>query len=482
MTINLVIEKITLLIQPNRIYRVQIFKMRAILQLFIFLGLSITLIAQPGGGGGVGIGGLYDKELKPIDLENSKLSIRKFISVNGEYVEYFQKNDSNKKIKCSSLGMHPNDYKYGDLSNNLTLVLFYMEDTMIIKFPNVMRSHPMGACEILDSVILREGIFNTEEKVVEFNQFKYRKSITDNTPYSKLNNENTAFLKMPIKSTQKIKNNPVIINNYKDSLILNFDFQSHGNFKYIDTFPKWDSLAVFINSCPTLKFEIKVHSDIYGHDERNKRISEQKAKDIEEYLLGKGVNPEQIQSRGIGEEEYLFAEWHNEKSNVSADKSIPTNARIELKFYGDTLPNHFYKLDSTGIKDGYWSEGCYNNKVFKGFYNNGLRISTWQEINFTKVKKNEFVFYDYGDGRKDSLPEYKTQYSAFYHQDRCKEEYKIKDGWNKLYTSCKFILAEGEFKCGDYIKNGKIYIYTANSELIRVCVIKNFKYYGAGQP
>jgi len=57
------------------------------------------------------------------------------------------------------------------------------------------------------------------------------------------------------------------------------------------------------------------------------------------------VDEKQLTAKGMGKEEYLFTDWHKDLK-VVPENIAPTNARIEIKFMCDTLPEHFYQLDT----------------------------------------------------------------------------------------------------------------------------------------
>lgn len=272
---------------------------------------------------------------------------------------------------------------------------------------------------------------------------------------------------------------------FTDSLLLNgvsFSFDKVEITK--ESFIHLDSLADVLIKNTGMKIEIEVHSDIRGNDKYNLLLSEKRADGLKGYLVKKGIHESRLIAIGKGETELLFSDWYKDKQ-TDPENSAPSNERIEIKFTCDTLPEHFYQLDSVGVKNGYWADRKKVNQekyIEKGLYKNGKRFGQWQRTTMTGPEKNKTEFIDY---RQDTLTKFSNQeyvgyVSYFYDKSRCTGKENIKDGYNKLYDDEKRLVADGEFKC-NMIWNGKIYIYTAGSFLVKICIVKGGKYVGNGQ-
>jgi outer membrane protein OmpA-like peptidoglycan-associated protein len=64
---------------------------------------------------------------------------------------------------------------------------------------------------------------------------------------------------------------------------------------------KLAKVAGIVLAHPGLKLEVEGHTDSVGSDEYNQKLSENRAKSVEDYLKKQGVKPENISSKGLGE-------------------------------------------------------------------------------------------------------------------------------------------------------------------------------------
>jgi outer membrane protein OmpA-like peptidoglycan-associated protein len=62
-----------------------------------------------------------------------------------------------------------------------------------------------------------------------------------------------------------------------------------------------DRLAALLNENPQLKIRITGHTDNVGNDANNQQLSDNRARAVMEYLIGKGIAAERLQSKGYGE-------------------------------------------------------------------------------------------------------------------------------------------------------------------------------------
>lgn len=65
--------------------------------------------------------------------------------------------------------------------------------------------------------------------------------------------------------------------------------------------PALDSLAHFMLAHPGVRIGIGGHTDNVGSDEYNLDLSERRAQAVQQYLVAKGVNAEQLRAKGFGE-------------------------------------------------------------------------------------------------------------------------------------------------------------------------------------
>lgn len=85
-----------------------------------------------------------------------------------------------------------------------------------------------------------------------------------------------------------------------------------------------NNLVDFLNDNPDLRIEIAGHTDNTGDEDANVALSESRAQRAYDFLVEKGVNEEQLKTKGYGSAEPVDT---NETSDGRAN-----NRRIEIKF------------------------------------------------------------------------------------------------------------------------------------------------------
>ena len=101
---------------------------------------------------------------------------------------------------------------------------------------------------------------------------------------------------------------------------VNFDFDKASltaNAKVI-----LNGVADTLLSAPDIVVEIGGHTDSFGSESYNQKLSEQRAKSVLEYLAGRGVNKARMTSRGYGESKPI-------ETNETED-GRELNRRVEL--------------------------------------------------------------------------------------------------------------------------------------------------------
>jgi outer membrane protein OmpA-like peptidoglycan-associated protein len=78
-----------------------------------------------------------------------------------------------------------------------------------------------------------------------------------------------------------------------------------------------------MNENPTMKIKIEGHTDNAGDDDKNMKLSEDRAAAVKTYLVSKGVSEDRITSEGFGETMPIA------DNNTAAGKT--KNRRVELK-------------------------------------------------------------------------------------------------------------------------------------------------------
>ena len=57
----------------------------------------------------------------------------------------------------------------------------------------------------------------------------------------------------------------------------------------------------FLKENPTVKVEIQGHTDNVGNDDANLKLSDQRAKAVYDYVIGKGIPADRLRYKGYGE-------------------------------------------------------------------------------------------------------------------------------------------------------------------------------------
>ena len=68
-----------------------------------------------------------------------------------------------------------------------------------------------------------------------------------------------------------------------------------------ESFPELDRIGITMNDNKKLFIEIGGHTDNIGGNEANLKLSQDRADAVREYLIGKGIEPDRVQSKGYGE-------------------------------------------------------------------------------------------------------------------------------------------------------------------------------------
>ena len=96
-----------------------------------------------------------------------------------------------------------------------------------------------------------------------------------------------------------------------------------------------DKVFEILVANPTVVMQITSHTDCRGNDAYNKALSTRRAKSCVQYLISRGINPERILAKGVGEEQPLPGHSCDEISNMTSDDekedAHQRNRRTEIK-------------------------------------------------------------------------------------------------------------------------------------------------------
>ena len=68
-----------------------------------------------------------------------------------------------------------------------------------------------------------------------------------------------------------------------------------------ESFIELDRVVKLLKENPAIEIEMSAHTDSYGSDEYNFKLSDNRARSVMEYILSKGIEPKRIISQGYGE-------------------------------------------------------------------------------------------------------------------------------------------------------------------------------------
>ncbi len=156
---------------------------------YIIVAAALCVLAisdvhtQPGGGGGLVIGGLYDSSLNRIDVADPSLSIRFFrladSSFRAEFDRELYSGDPELEIPNGYWSLSTLSYSTQLLAGNILLsyrklrsgvqtsldcsnqrvVLIYRADTMVVDVAGVWPENPSGGVDYMDSLVFHHGYF-----------------------------------------------------------------------------------------------------------------------------------------------------------------------------------------------------------------------------------------------------------------------------------------------------------------------------------
>lgn len=90
-----------------------------------------------------------------------------------------------------------------------------------------------------------------------------------------------------------------------------------------ESFAELDRVVKFLNDYPNVEIELSAHTDAKGSDNYNFTLSDNRAKSVREYIIGKGIADARVISRGYGETVPVASNDNDEGRQL--------NRRVEFK-------------------------------------------------------------------------------------------------------------------------------------------------------
>jgi outer membrane protein OmpA-like peptidoglycan-associated protein len=166
------------------------------------------------------------------------------------------------------------------------------------------RTHPLtGKYQITLSKGENYGIYAEADDYIAVT---YNIDLDSLSDYREINQDITMF---PIKKGETIR-----INNI---------FFSFAEFELLpESFPELNRLVEILNKYPDLKIQINGHTDDVGADDRNLKLSLNRAKAVSDYLKNQGIDQKRLSIKGFGKTQPLI----NEKTEEARSQ----NRRVEF--------------------------------------------------------------------------------------------------------------------------------------------------------
>lgn len=89
-----------------------------------------------------------------------------------------------------------------------------------------------------------------------------------------------------------------------------------------DSYDELDRLVIFLNNNPELKIRIDGHTDNQGDSQKNKVLSLNRAKNVRDYVINKGISAERISFKGWGDTKPV--------ASNSSEQERQKNRRVEV--------------------------------------------------------------------------------------------------------------------------------------------------------
>jgi outer membrane protein OmpA-like peptidoglycan-associated protein len=191
--------------------------------------------------------------------------------------------------------------------------------------PRVFGIIKYKGCPIPDTD--KDGINDEEDScILTPGVIRYHGCPIPDTDLDGMNDEEDSCIRIPGPITNK--GCPIVAKELTDEMqkaAKNIFFET-GSYKLLSrSFSALDNVVRILKEKPDLKLIIEGHTDNRGTGESNQILSENRAKAVLNYLLGKGVSPTRLISAGYGQDRPI---GDNNTSNGRAN-----NRRVEMKLY-----------------------------------------------------------------------------------------------------------------------------------------------------
>jgi len=132
------------------------------------------------------------------------------------------------------------------------------------------------------------------------------------------------------------KDNKIFVKGSSKLIVENIMFENNKSEISADAKQILDKVILVLNHNKNLRIEVGAHTDSKGSAAANMKLSESRAKMVQEYIISAGINSNRIQSKGYGESKLI----NNCTDNVECTETEHAlNRRIEFRILGEQSTN-----------------------------------------------------------------------------------------------------------------------------------------------
>lgn len=133
-----------------------------------------------------------------------------------------------------------------------------------------------------------------------------------------------------LKGMVKIEIDKTDLNDIVDIAPINFDLNS--SYLRSDAFPELDKVVKIMKENPTLKIDLRAHTDSRGEQNYNQWLSERRALRSAEYIISQGIEESRLTHQGFGQSKLIYSDEEISRQGSEAEKEAlhEKNRRTEF--------------------------------------------------------------------------------------------------------------------------------------------------------
>ena len=123
----------------------------------------------------------------------------------------------------------------------------------------------------------------------------------------------------------------IVKKEFNPNVLVNINFKYNSNEFLPNAKPTLDNMIATLRKYPTVKIEIKAHTDCRGKAEYNLQLSQKRANYVKAYMVQKGIASDRLLAKGMGETEpLLMATCDCDKEGACSEAQHLLNRRSEF--------------------------------------------------------------------------------------------------------------------------------------------------------